>query len=476
MRKLKKFIVLLLTCVILSNSVCCCYVQAKEPGIISVVAGAVSSAIAGGGSAVLGELLPVVVVIACMVLVAYGIELYFDSENGKKNTAYMTELVLKFCNDTGTNINEWCKGIVEGTTINTSGVLTLSSNANSKLNEFIGYLENENLIVDNFKAPGHYLGNTKLSIINDLKFQTHAQNYTWVYDAFSFSDNIYGVYDSVNDVLVMFVQSTSQFTATRYKKDFSVLRTNNVGTLSSKAPNTRYNVISDFSSYAWNIDAYIDGENNLCVIDDIFFNTTSAVADWIANNVDGKVIDDVGSIGNALVGAGAIAGIDAISGAITLDPAIIDDLAVPQDITIPIPDYIDILSDAIDEAPSVPIEGVDIPIPKVKPKIKAKDEPAPDNPFPDNPIDPEPIAPYMFDLTNIFPFCIPFDLVYLVKTLKATPTAPVIDWRIHVPNVVDYTLHIDLSNWDSVARVFRTCEDVLFILGLILMSRRLIRG
>lgn len=80
------------------------------------------------------------------------------------------------------------------------------------------------------------------------------------------------------------------------------------------------------------------------------------------------------------------------------------------------------------------------------------------------------------DWKNVFPFCVPFDLIEFIGVLAAEPVAPAFDWRFYAPNVVDYTMHIDLSSFDDVARICRTLELLAFCIGLILITRNIIRG
>ena len=80
------------------------------------------------------------------------------------------------------------------------------------------------------------------------------------------------------------------------------------------------------------------------------------------------------------------------------------------------------------------------------------------------------------DWKNVFPFCVPFDLIEFLGVLAAEPVAPAFDWRFYAPNVVDYTMHIDLSSFDDVARICRTLELLAFCIGLILITRNIIRG
>lgn len=82
-----------------------------------------------------------------------------------------------------------------------------------------------------------------------------------------------------------------------------------------------------------------------------------------------------------------------------------------------------------------------------------------------------------FDWKNVFPFCIPFDLITFIKCLCADPEAPKMDIPFNVP-IVNYkgSVSIDLSKYDSIAKLCRTLMDLLFILGLAYGTRELIKG
>lgn len=81
------------------------------------------------------------------------------------------------------------------------------------------------------------------------------------------------------------------------------------------------------------------------------------------------------------------------------------------------------------------------------------------------------------DLRLVFPFCIPFDLVDCIRLFNAEPVTPKIDFPIHFPIVnVDYTFTIDLKDFNGVAMVCRSMFLILFIVGLVLATRPLIRG
>lgn len=79
-------------------------------------------------------------------------------------------------------------------------------------------------------------------------------------------------------------------------------------------------------------------------------------------------------------------------------------------------------------------------------------------------------------LAGVFPFCIPFDLVNMMRSLMAGRKAPRIELPFVIPNLVDYTMVIDLSSFDSVASILRGMEFLAFAVGLAMVTRYLIKG
>lgn len=134
-------------------------------------------------------------------------------------------------------------------------------------------------------------------------------------------------------------------------------------------------------------------------------------------------------------------------------------------------EFIETIKDlAVDDTPAW-IEAID--------KITAVDV---DTPGEDTkPTVPPLVSDFTADLTTLFPFCLPFDLIDLVKALSADPVAP--KWEIPIKikygNVVNYkeTFTIDMGNFDSVVKIFRTLETLGFIVGLIMITRnQMIKG
>lgn len=79
---------------------------------------------------------------------------------------------------------------------------------------------------------------------------------------------------------------------------------------------------------------------------------------------------------------------------------------------------------------------------------------------------------YTIDLTEFFPFCLPFDIYAFFELLAAEPEAPRFEWEIQLP-VMDepYLFVVDLSPWNDIAQLLRNLELIAFIIGLCVVTR-----
>ncbi|MCM1305419.1 MAG: hypothetical protein NC306_15140 [Butyrivibrio sp.] len=89
---------------------------------------------------------------------------------------------------------------------------------------------------------------------------------------------------------------------------------------------------------------------------------------------------------------------------------------------------------------------------------------------------PETAKKYRRDLTLIFPFCLPFDLIHFFRVMNAEPVAPC----FHIPVKfemlgIDMDMELDMSFLEPAMQVFRIGEIGLFVIGLIMATSRLIR-
>ncbi len=81
-------------------------------------------------------------------------------------------------------------------------------------------------------------------------------------------------------------------------------------------------------------------------------------------------------------------------------------------------------------------------------------------------------------LAKVFPFCIPFDFANAIKSMVATPKAP--KWHVDFSKTkmaaAGNLLDLDLSKFDYLAKIVRFFVYIGFVVGLILLTRQIIRG
>lgn len=83
---------------------------------------------------------------------------------------------------------------------------------------------------------------------------------------------------------------------------------------------------------------------------------------------------------------------------------------------------------------------------------------------------------FKFDLTTLFPFCIPFDIYRFVTMFSASPVAPHVQIPFNIPAVgLQYTFDLDFSSFDGVASVLRSVELIAFCVGLAILTSKVIR-
>lgn len=80
-----------------------------------------------------------------------------------------------------------------------------------------------------------------------------------------------------------------------------------------------------------------------------------------------------------------------------------------------------------------------------------------------------------FDLKSLFPFCIPFDLLALIKLLNADPVAPKFEIPLKLGTWIDYTLVIDLTSLGALSTVLRVGIIIFWVCGLMVVTSKLIK-
>ena len=75
------------------------------------------------------------------------------------------------------------------------------------------------------------------------------------------------------------------------------------------------------------------------------------------------------------------------------------------------------------------------------------------------------------DITRLFPFCIPFDIVNLIKGMKAKEAPPIFHFE-HYFKSINYTFEVDvdLSDYDKYIRLFRYGMQIFYVLALMFLT------
>lgn len=78
------------------------------------------------------------------------------------------------------------------------------------------------------------------------------------------------------------------------------------------------------------------------------------------------------------------------------------------------------------------------------------------------------------DITKLFPFCIPFDMVELIRGMSADRKPPHFVFK-HRFDKINYTfkVDVDLSDYDKYIKLFRYGMQVLYVLALMFLTARI---
>lgn len=222
-------------------------------------------------------------------------------------------------------------------------------------------------------------------------------------------------------------------------------------------------------------EAYLKGTG--AVTDALNYAHTYQNADWLSDDWKGLLIDPLTNIGlslSQLIDLAKALGVHAVGN--NLSAQELADL-LKQSLSAVNPD---LLPDAVPVSPTVPDPGLD---PIYYPHPNAHPLPTTPGTKPDPGTDPTPgtdpdvdMSSYKVDLQGIFPFCIPFDFIALLKALDAEPVAPCFDFPVVIPALgYEETVKLDMAIFDDVAEVMRLCETVSFIIFLMFVTSKVIK-
>lgn len=73
-----------------------------------------------------------------------------------------------------------------------------------------------------------------------------------------------------------------------------------------------------------------------------------------------------------------------------------------------------------------------------------------------------------------FPFCLPFDIYTVFNLLSSPPVAPQFEIPFEMEGYFEYSIDVDLSEFEMIASIVRWFLYIIFIIGLILVTNKLI--
>lgn len=225
-------------------------------------------------------------------------------------------------------------------------------------------------------------------------------------------------------------------------------------------------------------EAYLKGTG--AVTDALNYAKTYQNADWLSDDWAGILIDPLTNIGlslSQLIELAKALSLHAVGN--NLSPGELADL-ITKSLPAVNPD---LLPGAVPVTPPVPNPELPPiywpsadahPLPGTTPGTKPDPDKDPDKEPGKEPD--EDMSSYKVDLQAVFPFCIPFDFIALLRALDAEPEAPRFDFPVVIP-ALDYqeTVTLDMSVFDDVAEIIRLCETVSFIIFLMFATSKVIK-
>lgn len=452
-----------------------------EAGTISIIGGSIAtgglSAAAFGSAALVGP--AVVIVFTALMAAGMNVKLTQASQHaGMTKTEFLKSKIQSFCNEANITLGVFTKTILEDASLAKNGLISLGSSARKQIVQFGNWLfETDQVDTNTGTGSGDTinLGGYNMPISNTITVVAESGN-TYTFTASQPVAWFLARYSSSSDRLCLCCVSNVSFMVTGYGTNQSVT----IPTTGANMYGQCWEGFYNNQSYSLNIpsiNAYwrtfvggLDGVWNpgMANPDDTM---TGSETDWTQNK-DRVLNPDT-----------------------VLNPGLNPGLDIPQDksISIDIPDYLDAIGKILDGLRNPAIPGIDdathmpVDIPyddTVDPAPTIDDPPAdPDTPTPvinpSVPADPNiAIEPLTLPLKNVFPFCIPFDIVDMLRMLNAEPVAPkyTVNWTIPFINQ-NFSFTVDLSPFNNVASILRIMELIAFCVGLAFVTRSMfIRG
>ena len=427
-----------------------------------------------------------------------------SQQAGMTKTQFVQNKINEYCQAAGKTAGAFNQAILNGTTVLNDGRIKLGNQAVSQIKQFYNWLFDNDMVqestqggnIPHITQNGYNIPVLKQGDSVDV-ITINGVNYNFTYVSGDFDIGLFlRDYNGAIYNLVVFAPASTVTTSI----DITYGGNSQTLPLANSDNGYRYSAISigqywadqtlsdslpmlGSASISTIINSF-DGTFNVEGMDNAVSNDTftGSKDDWenvrdnVLNPTDNQsVVVNPGLIGNITIPADKDYTIDIKSYLEALQkildklneislPAIDDADGIPNEIEIPDTDVLD---------PDITKEDdTDLPIEDDQTPIINDDPPNPQE-------DPDLTqAPLKFDLKNIFPFCIPFDVKDMISLLQAEPIAPfyTVNWTIPIINQ-NLSFTVDLTPFNSVASTCRKMELLIFVIGLAVATRSIfIRG
>lgn len=467
---------------------------------VAVAGGSIGTAGIAGAAGLAPLVLPVLGVVG-LALVAAGVDVYLtdaSTQAGMTKTEFIKGKLSDFAAARGQDFNNLVNTLASHMSVMQDGTIAIGAESGEVIQQFGNWLFGNDMVSDAVAGSGGFDGVINYDGVNytfsPLTAVSPIVQNARTYDVYRFSSTVYPYVYLYNSYYKICFWSYEPFdyTVTTYDANYNtvmttssysaMLQTDNVYRVRAILNNTTFRTDYDVPSIdpatfptvqetGWRIisGAYTDSPPTLG--DDVF---TGAQSDWVENR-------DV-----LVPGAGETA---VLSGPDVINPAIA--AVADGSYTISVPDYLDALARAYNAGADAAIdlsmtnaatgtmEGISVSgVDGTTAELSATDSAVSGTALavPDAAVSgADAVGVMSFPLTEIFPFCVPFDAFDLASLFVAEPVAPSYHVKWFVPIVEQYIeFDVDLSPFNSVAAVLRTLEIVLFAIGLALATRKLV--
>lgn len=493
---------LVIVCLLIISTPVSAYAD-SVPGTISVSGGSIGSGGVEGNSNVLkGTALTVIMA----TLASAGVTVKLAAEdyaNGNTAINYLEDKFAEWDSKTDDAWNEYEKyRALNETKVGSDGSLYIPEAASALMQKFVNWLyanddvallpqegDSEQITINGTWAGTQYIYqdgyrmdefSSTVAVVQVFS----GSNYQRVaYAPTRFSYRTYRK-ASNGDWTYDYVQGSS------YRNDYGYYDTGTPYT--SSTPFDGLEIVTGLATYYQSLNGQFVEDNNAPVIDTTgLYGETLDIPQLVDESGNGKILivqpGLIGSVQDSYVGSNnATIGIQDYLDALK---DLYGQQAIPQDIT-DLPDIAIPGEDAItgtkEEVAVIDRDVVlapDITVPADPGAITWPEVPEIAVPVadPSDPADPDVSIPAMsLDLTEYFPFCLPFDIYNILQKLNADPVTPeiTVDWgNILGQFGIEYEMHLDLHDYDDLAALLRNMETAAFVVGLAVVTRQMfLRG